>query len=129
MSILKINRPFGLVNGARKYKVYIDGDFSGKIGNGETKEFPVTEGEHTVKVTIDWCSSNTISCVINPDESKELKIQGIKHFRYMFILGVIAVFLLTLENLRLYAAIPIILLFVYTIYFLTFGRDKYLRIL
>ncbi|MBO5778063.1 MAG: hypothetical protein J6R82_00700 [Clostridia bacterium] len=42
---------------ARGYKVIIDGVQVGEIRDGETKEYPLTDGYHTLKLKIDWCSS------------------------------------------------------------------------
>ncbi|MBE6712337.1 MAG: hypothetical protein E7580_02320 [Ruminococcaceae bacterium] len=44
---------------ARAYKVFIDGAFAGKILDGETKEFVLADGPHSLKLKIDWCSSKT----------------------------------------------------------------------
>ena len=47
----------GWDDGARAYLVYIDGKKEGAIREGETKQFDVSEGEHTIQLKIDWCSS------------------------------------------------------------------------
>ncbi len=44
----------------RAYKVILDGNTLGEIGNGEEREFKVPAGKHTLKMKIDWCGSNTI---------------------------------------------------------------------
>ena len=128
MSTLKINRPFEFVNGARNYSIFIDGNFSGKIKNGQRVEFPLSEGKHTVKATIDWCSSNTLFLHIHHDEIKEIKITGLKYMPWILMLGLLAVYLCTLE-LWIYAGILLLILAIYTIYYLSFGREKYLKIM
>ena len=47
----------GWDDGARAYLVYIDGKKEGAIREGETKQFEVSEGTHTLQMKIDWCSS------------------------------------------------------------------------
>ena len=42
---------------ARAYKVLIDGAEVGEISNGETKQFELSEGSHSLQLKIDWCSS------------------------------------------------------------------------
>ena len=42
---------------ARAYKVFIDGAKAGVIKNGETQEYELSEGFHTLQLKIDWCSS------------------------------------------------------------------------
>src|SRR5215469_9674168 len=37
----------------RKYRVRIDGEYVGRIAQGETQEFSVRPGEHRVRLTID----------------------------------------------------------------------------
>ena len=43
----------------RAYKVFIDAVEVGNIKNGETKQYELSEGAHTLQLKIDWCSSNT----------------------------------------------------------------------
>jgi hypothetical protein len=38
----------------RAYKVVVDGKTVGEIRNGETKEFPMSAGQHDVSLKIDW---------------------------------------------------------------------------
>ena len=51
------NNKNGWDDGARAYLVYIDGKKAGEIREGETKQFDVSEGAHTLQLKIDWCSS------------------------------------------------------------------------
>lgn len=43
----------------RAYQVEIDGERVGSLRPGQAKDFPVTPGEHGVRLTLDWCSSPT----------------------------------------------------------------------
>jgi hypothetical protein len=43
----------------RAYRVEIDGQAVGTLRPGDVKDFPVTPGEHGVRLTVDWCSSPT----------------------------------------------------------------------
>ena len=47
----------GWDDGARAYLVYIDGKKEGAIRENETLHFDLSEGEHTIQLKIDWCSS------------------------------------------------------------------------
>jgi hypothetical protein len=45
----------------RAYKVLIDGAEIGRIRDGETRDFPVSPGQHTVRVKIDWTGSEELT--------------------------------------------------------------------
>jgi hypothetical protein len=60
MALLKIVRDSGYADRLRDYKVVLDGKEAGKVANGETIEFPIPAGQHSLSLKIDWCGSNTI---------------------------------------------------------------------
>jgi hypothetical protein len=41
---------------------------AGQIGNGETKEFPVTPGHHQLRMKIDWCGSKPVEFRVSEKE-------------------------------------------------------------
>ena len=53
MASLQITRDSGWVDQFRAYQVIVDGKRVGKIRNGESKEFQVAPGQHTVALRID----------------------------------------------------------------------------
>ena len=67
----------------RAYKIFIDDAYRGKIKNGETEEFEVENGSHTVRAKIDWAGSKEF-CVNVNDSVVELEVghnvRGWKHF-------------------------------------------------
>lgn len=54
---------------ARAYKVFIDGAKAGVIKNGETQEYELSEGFHTLQLKIDWCSSGVARFYIKNGET------------------------------------------------------------
>lgn len=52
--MLRINRNYKYVDSLRKYKIYIDNEYSGSINVDETKEFNLNPGKHTIYCKIDW---------------------------------------------------------------------------
>ncbi len=42
---------------ARDYHVLVDGEMRASVANGESCTLPVTPGNHTVQMKIDWCYS------------------------------------------------------------------------
>ncbi len=57
MLVLTRNNKTGWDDAARAYIVCIDGKKVGDIREGETKNFEVSEGVHSLQLKIDWCSS------------------------------------------------------------------------
>jgi len=55
------------------YKIYIDGIYRGKIEDGETQEFEVSDGSHIVYARISWCRSNKL-CVNVTGSVVELEV-------------------------------------------------------
>jgi hypothetical protein len=60
LAVVKIVRDSGYADRVRDYDVILDGNKVGKIGNGETIEFPVSNGRHDLSLKIDWCGSKVI---------------------------------------------------------------------
>jgi hypothetical protein len=60
LALLKIVRDSGYADRLRAYKVVVDGKTVGEIRDGETKEFPISDGQHELSLKIDWCGSQTI---------------------------------------------------------------------
>lgn len=55
--MLTIERLKSLHDCRRKFKVYIDDKMKATIKNGDIYTIELTEGEHTIKLKVDWCSS------------------------------------------------------------------------
>ncbi len=64
VALLKLVRDSGYADRLRAYKVVLDGKEAGKIGDGETIEFPISAGQHSLSLKIDWCGSNTIQFTV-----------------------------------------------------------------
>ena len=61
MAIIRLERGTKGANMFRKFEVFIDSECVGKIKRGETLEFSVPEGRHTVYCKIDWEQSNILT--------------------------------------------------------------------
>jgi hypothetical protein len=55
-------------------ELYLDGQRFGYISNGETKEFEVTAGQHTLKAKMGWYGSKNFDCTIFNKESKSYAV-------------------------------------------------------
>jgi hypothetical protein len=56
----------------RAYKVLIDGNTVGKVRNGETADFAVASGRHTVRLKIAWSGSPERVVEVRPEDQTVL---------------------------------------------------------
>jgi hypothetical protein len=131
MSKIIITRKQEWNNRLRQIGIYLDGQKIGTIANGETKSFDVPSGNHALKAKIGWCGSREIELEVAGEEKKYFSLRG---FRYSNIMlpFVIVLVLLNIFLRKIYAnsfvlwlTIPVFLLL---IYYLTIGRNDYLRL-
>jgi hypothetical protein len=131
MATIKIQRESEYINFVRNYKVYIDEEKIGVIANRQIKEFDVTEGKHSICFKIDWCSSQTLSFDIHDKETKIFKSGG---FKYSNLYSLIFISLIALRFIFKntfyidFTSILICLATLIIIYYMTFGRKKYLTL-
>lgn len=131
MATIRIRRTNDYMNLMRDYRLYIDGQKIGAIGNGETKDFEVTGGHHTVIAKIDWCSSPDLSFEINENDSKTILVSSLKIGRWLLPLttGIVALSLLLTGVLHYYITLFLVLpVFLLILYPLTIGRKNYLNL-
>ena len=131
MATIILKRTSEFVNLLRNYKVYIDGIKVGTINNGGTKEFIVTPGQHSIITKIDWCCSQSINFEVTNEEVKKIKVGGFKNANWLMPTALIVIILGYILNSNysfgylFYFLIPAYLILVY---YLTFGRKKYLSL-
>lgn len=124
-----INRKSAWNNRARKMGIYLDGQKLDTIGNGETKEFDVPTGEHTLRAKIDWLGSRDVHFFVGVDETKTFVLSdnpGISKLFFVasILLAITLVFRFDgTNNYRLWLGIPALIIL---IYFLVIKRNEYL---
>jgi hypothetical protein len=131
MATIRLKRTSEYNNRMRDFKIFIDGQQIGTIANGETKEFPTTAGPHIVTAKIDWCSSPDLSVDVNDNQTKTLKVGGFRSGQILmpigfglFVLHFILSKFADFDHTIFFAA----LLLLIPLYYLTFGRKKYLTL-
>ena len=67
--MLHITRDSAYADKIRNYKVEIDGAVIDTIADGASKDLGVSPGTHTLRLTIDWCSSNTVNFSLTKNET------------------------------------------------------------
>ena len=131
MATIKIHRTKEYNNKLRDFIILIDGKEIGKIANGESKDFEMLPGHHIINAKIDWCSSPELSIVTDYNETKNLKVGGFKYGKWLMpITFVILIIHFVIKatagfNGTIFLVIPTFLILVY---YLTFGRNKYLTL-
>jgi hypothetical protein len=53
---------------ARKYKVLVDAREIGTVADGETQEFRLEPGEHSLRLKLDWAGSATVPLTLAAGE-------------------------------------------------------------
>jgi hypothetical protein len=131
MAIIKIQRTNDYINAVRNYRLFIDGQKIGTLSNGQRKEFEVSPGRHSLVAKIDWCSSPELVIQINENDSKTFIVGSLKYWKW-FLPLILLICTLTLilphapySYYKLFLILPI---FLFLLYYLTFGRKKYLTL-
>lgn len=122
-------------NKARGFKVLIDGKEAGTLKNDSAEEFTVAPGSHTVHCKVDWCGSEPVNVHLRANEIAYLEVKnGMKYYWLFTILAMMGLFASftrkfhvdpMVRYIGVVAAIPGIL---YLLYFITIGRNKYLKV-
>lgn len=60
-SSITLTREQSYADRLRAYRVLLDDTEIGRLGYGESKTFAVPPGQHQIRLTIDWCGSNTVT--------------------------------------------------------------------
>jgi hypothetical protein len=84
MAKIIINRSTEFSNRIRAIRIYIDKQKIGEIYDGESKEFEISPGKHTLKAKIDWCGSNTIEFVASEEDTPRFSLCGTDPFLALF---------------------------------------------
>jgi hypothetical protein len=85
MASLTITRDSGYADRLRAYQVILDGERIGEIRNGETKEFSIGPGKHALSLKIDWCGSETVEFVLNPEETLAFQVKSSLRGKRVFL--------------------------------------------
>ena len=131
MSKITVTRSNEWNNRLRQYTLYLDGEKLGTIANGEIKTFDVPPGTYHLKAKIDWCGSREVEFSITSGQMKYFRLSGFKYGNLLLpvTLGLLLFNFLTqsIAGLRhfLWFLVPVFLVLAY---YLTIGRNDYLRI-
>lgn len=131
MATIKITRPDEYRSRWRNYKILIDGQNAGALATDETKQFPISPGTHTITARIDWCGSPDLTLSISGDETKNLEVSGFTYSKWSgwVNFGIILLYFIVKFTLHVdYVTYLIAPAALFWVYFLTIGRNKFLRL-
>jgi hypothetical protein len=81
---LIVSRDSGYADRLRAYAIIVDGKKIGEIRNGETKEFPIEAGKHSISARIDWCRTAAFDFTAKEGETPSFHVRsnlrGVKIF-------------------------------------------------
>ena len=117
----------------RVINLYLDGEILGYVPNGETKEFDVPVGQHTLKAKTGFFSSKVLSCTMFNKEIKSFTISPNVTHHILLPIIILCLILLQLNSKRIFHSeytdlivFPLFLLF--SLYSFIIGRNRYLKI-
>lgn len=117
----------------RVLDLYLDGEILGYVPNGETIEFDVPVGQHTLKAKMGFFSNKVLSCTMFNKEIKSLTVSPNVIHHILFPIIMLGLGLLPFYSKRIFHSehtdlilFPLVLLF--SIYSFTIGRYRYLKI-
>ena len=118
-------------NKARKIGIYINGEKAATISDGESQAFDVEPGKHLIFAKMDWCGSKKNEIIISENETKTLVLSGYKYGGFMtkFVLGILLFYYLFKYAFDLqfdFLIVFVLFGFLYQMYFITFGKNRYL---
>lgn len=125
MKKITVNRSRENINILRDYHIYSDGKKLGTIANGETKDFDIPSNAHNIYAKIDWAESNKLKI----GNQKTFEVGANRNFLIALTGGLAGVLISVAANLFTDRLWPVLLMlpgFTVMLYYLTFGRKKYL---
>lgn len=133
MGKLIISRRKEWSNRGRKFKIFINGENVDYIENGEVKELNLEPGKNKVLFKVDWCSSQEIDLEISDEKAKTIEVSGFKIGRWMYPLfyALLAAYFIIKVAFNVYLKelmYPVIPLTLIILYYVSFGRKKYIEI-
>jgi hypothetical protein len=131
MAIIRIERKKQFINILRDYQIYINGQIAGTLSNGETQDFIIHPGQHTLVAKIDWCKSQEFQIMVEENQIQKIKVGSFKFADQIIACSLLlSILKLFTNNLFLYnlVFISLSIVFVLAIYVMTIGRSHYLRL-
>lgn len=118
----------------RSFDLYLNGRKFAEIKDRQVLSYNIPDGKYQLIARIDWCGSMPITFEIKPGEEKRIEIRGFIFSKYLLPIAIFTGLLyfgiyLKFEINSLFLATAMMFLFGYIFYFMSFGRNQYLRLI
>jgi len=133
MPKLIIKRNSEWANKMRAFNLYLNGKKLVAIKDKQLLSFEIPAGKYELLAKIDWCGSQPLNIEIKEDEIKRIEIEGFLFSKYVLPLAIITGFLyfgiyFKFHINSLFLGTLLMFFFGYILYFMSFGRNQYLRL-
>ncbi|TRO66758.1 hypothetical protein [Christiangramia sabulilitoris] len=118
----------------KPFEIYLNAEKFIEIHDGQLLNFTIPEGNYTLFARVGWCRSETINFHVEKDEIRRIEIRGFLFSEYLLpvalLTGTIYFGLYFGYNYNSLALGTLLMFyFGYLIYFITFGRKQFLRLI
>lgn len=133
MPKLYFHRTSEYANNARSIAVFIDGKKALTIPNGGSEAIEVSAEKHQVYAKIDWCYSPNLELDVKETDKIKIEVSSYKMGKWLIPTALVAAALyFIIDYFFGFAAtwlfVIVVPVFLYQLYFLTFGRKRYLQL-
>jgi len=133
MPKLIIKRDSEWANKMRSFELYLNGKKFAEIEDKNLLSFEIPEGKYQLMAKIDWCGSKPLNIQIKEGETKRVEVKGFIFSKYFLPLAVFTGLLyfgiyFKYNINSLFLATILMFFFGYMSYFMSFGRNQYLRL-
>lgn len=134
MPKLLLKRNSEWANRMKTYVLYLNGEKFTEIGHDEVLSFEIPEGRYQLVARVDWCSSQPLDLEFKEGEVRKIEVTGFVFSKYLFPVAMLtliiymAVYFHFQINSLLLAGI-LMFFFGYMVFFMSFGRSHYLRLI
>ena len=133
MPKLLIKRNSEWANKMRSFDLYLNGRKFAEIKDKQVLSFTVPEGKYQLMAKIDWCGSQPIEIDLKEGEIKRVEVKGFIFSKALLPAAIVTGALyfgiyFKFHINSLFLATAMMVLFGYMMYFMSFGRNQYLRL-
>ncbi|MDX1544180.1 MAG: hypothetical protein R3214_09560 [Christiangramia sp.] len=134
MPKLLIKRNSEWANKMKTYHLYLNGQKFTEIRHDEVLSFEIPEGKYLIEARVDWCGSQPLELEFKEGEIRKVEVTGFIFSNYLFPSAVftLIVYMAIYFHFQinsLFLASILMFFFGYLVYFMTFGRKHYLRLI
>jgi len=117
----------------RTFDIYLNEKKLVEINDKQVFSFEIPEGRYQLRAKIDWCGSEPLNIEIEKGETKRIEVKGFifsKYFLPVALISGILYFIIYFKfNINSLLLATLLMFFLgYLLFFVSFGRNQYLRL-